>query len=251
MQYLHSLQSEWLKTRRSIASWLCLIGGFFIPLIYMIIFIKTQSSINQGPDGVNVWMLHFKQLWQNMAVFLLPMGLIMASSLITQVEYRNNTWKQLHTTPQSFTNIFAAKFSVVLLMTLKFFAFFNLGIFITGFVPCWIFDHAMPKSPVPWGYFLQENLRFFVTCLPIMAIQFLLSMQFRNFLVPIGVGFLGLVGTLIGAQWKYIVVSPYSYCPLKALPFHSPFNLLALSSFYFLMLTGISYWLYRSKKEKG
>src|SRR5262245_13811522 len=131
MKLLHSIQSEWLKTKRSTASWLCLIGGFFIPVIFLIIFLKDKSSIVHIPIR-NLWEMHFRQLWQNMSMFLLPMGVIMAASLITQVEFRNNTWKQLHTTPQSYTTVFTAKFVVIVIMTLKFFVFFNLGIFISG-----------------------------------------------------------------------------------------------------------------------
>lgn len=251
MSYLHSLQSEWLKTKRSAASWLCIIGGFFLPLIYMILFLKDQSSINHAPPGVDVWAAHFKNLWQNMGVFLLPMGLILTSSLITQVEYRNNSWKQLHTTPQTYTTIFAAKFSVVILMTIKLFIFFNIGILITGYVPCWLFDHGNPRDSFPFLHFLEINARFFIACLPVMALQFLISINFKNFLVPIGIGFLGLVGTLIGLPWQHIIISPFAYCSLNALGFPGRYNLMLMATLYFLVLTAISYWLYRTKKEKG
>ena len=130
MEFIHSLQSEWLKTRRSAASWLCLIGGFFIPTIYFIGFLRHQESFNTGkPD---IWEHYFTQLWSNTAGFLMPIGIILASSLITQIEYKNNTWKQLHTTPQSFTTVFFSKFTVILLMTAKFFIFFNIGILISA-----------------------------------------------------------------------------------------------------------------------
>ena len=95
---------------------------FFIPLIYFIGFLKDKSSINDYK--LDIWQKLFNQSWQNMAAFLLPMGVILASSLITQIEYKNNTWKQLHATPQTYTNIFIAKFSVIILMTIKFFIFF-------------------------------------------------------------------------------------------------------------------------------
>src|SRR5688572_24284850 len=172
MKLIHSIQSEWLKTRRSTASWLCLIGGFFIPLIYFILFLKDQSSINHIPSG-NPWEMHFNQLWQNMSMFLLPMGVIMASSLITQIEYRNNSWKQLHTTPQNYATVFAAKLIVILLMMVKFFIFFNIGILISAIVPCLLFDGALPEQPIPITYFLKENACYFIACLPIVSVQFL------------------------------------------------------------------------------
>ena len=249
MNYIYSLQSEWIKTKRSAASWLCIIGGFFIPLIYFIGFLKDKSSINDYK--FDIWQKLFNQSWQNMAAFLLPMGVILASSLITQIEYKNNTWKQLHATPQTYTNIFIAKFSVIILMTIKFFIFFNIGVILSGLIPCILFDNHLPKENLPIMYFIKWNIKYFITCLPIIAIQYLISLQFKNFLVPIGIGLLGLVGSLIGLSWKYIFISPYSYCAMTIMQAKRSFNIFQFSTIYFILIMLISYYLYISKKEKG
>ncbi|CAN5295555.1 hypothetical protein BH09BAC5_BH09BAC5_04420 [soil metagenome] len=251
MKFIYSLQSEWLKTKRSAASWLCLAGGFFVPLIYFIAFLKNQNSINDAYPFVNIWKSHFLQMWQNMAVFLLPMGVILASSLITQMEFKNNTWKQLNTTPQSYATIFLAKFSVIVLMILKFFLFFNFGIFFTAIVPCLIFDHHFPIMPVPVLFFLKVNAKIFLACMPIIAIQYLISLKFKNFLVAIGVGLLGLIGSLIGLGWKYIYLSPYSYTAQLVAGPKGEVNPQLAAAFYTIVITGISFYLFISKKEKG
>jgi lantibiotic transport system permease protein len=119
-QYIHSLQSEWIKTRRSTASWLVIIGGFFIPLIVIAIRLIKSSRLPAIYKAADFWERTFVQNWQVMAFFLLPMGVILATSLITQLEYKNNTWKQLHATPQLFSIIFFAKLTVIILMMLLF-----------------------------------------------------------------------------------------------------------------------------------
>lgn len=249
MNYINSLQSEWIKTKRSAASWLCIIGGFFIPLIYFIGFLKDKKSINDYK--LDIWQTLFNLIWQNMAIFLLPMGVILATSLITQIEYKNNTWKQLHATPQTYTNIFIAKFSVIILMTIKFFIFFNIGIILCGITPTILFDIHLPKENIPVMYFIKENIKYFITCLPIIAIQYLISLKFKNFLVPIGFGLLGLVGSLIGNSWKYIFISPFSYCAMTIIQAERDFNVFQFSSIYFIIIMLISYYLYITKKEKG
>ena len=250
MKFIYSLHSEWLKTKRSAASWLCLIGGFFIPLIYLIGFIINHKSINGYTP--NIWEQYFMQLWTNMGVFLLPMGVILVSSLITQMEYKNNTWKQVHTTPQSYTTIFFSKFSVILLLTVKFFIFFNIGILLSGIIPCLLFDHQFPKEGIPLVYFLKGNLKFFITCLPIIAIQYLISLKYKNFLVSIGVGLVALIGTLTGLSWEYIFISPYSFCVFNCMTAKKDvFNIYAASILYFLAIMTINYALYITKKEKG
>lgn len=249
MQFIYSLQSEWIKTRRSAASWLAIIGGFFIPTIMTFATLYSKATLNR--IGIGAWQEHFMNCWQSMAVFLLPMGIVLASSLITQMEFKNNTWKQLHTTPQSFTQIFFAKFTVILLMTVKFFIYFNIGIILSGIIPCLILDGEMPNTSIPVAIFLKQNGLFLITVLPILAIQYLISLQFKNFLVPIGIGMLFLIGSTIGMRWEHIYVSPYSYSVLKVVPFPIKFDLYTYAIIYFLVIMIISYYLYLNKKEKG
>jgi hypothetical protein len=249
MKFIYSVQSEWIKTKRSSASWLCIIGGFFIPLIYILKFCYDGNSINSYK--VDIWKLLFNQMWQNMATFLLPMGVILASSLITQLEYKNNTWKQVHASPQSFTTIFFSKLAVIGLMTLKFFLFFNIGILVAGILPSLLFDHKLPIQGIPITYFLRANFNYFVTCLPILAIQYLISLKFNNFLIAVGIGLLGLIGSLIAMPWKYVYLFPYSYSPMTVFPGKKDFPIYTYAFVYFAIIMIISYILYVSKKEKG
>lgn len=249
MKFINSIQSEWIKTRRSSASWLCIFGGFFIPIIYTIASLYEGITLDQNPLGA--WQSHFMKLWQIMSGFLLPMGVILASSLITQLEYKNNTWKQLITTPQSLTQIYFSKLSVILLMTLKFFVFFNIGILLSGIIPSLIIDHHLPQADFPIQVFLKQNGLFFITILPIIAIQYLISLQFKNFMVPIGFGILMLIGTLIGNQWEHIYISPYSFSFLKVFPVPLTFNLYNYAIIEFVLIMVISYYLFLNKKEKG
>lgn len=257
MKFIYSLQSEWLKTKRSAASWLCIIGGFFIPTIYLIYFLVKSKTIVEADAAGNVWELHFFSLMQNMKAFLLPMGVIMASSLITQMEFKNNTWKQLHTTPQSLTTIFLAKFSVIAIMTVKFFVFFSIGVILSGLIPCLIVNGKLPEDSFPFWFFIKENIKVFILCLPIMAIQYLISLRFKNFLVPVGIGLIGLIGSMIGSMWEYIYISPYSYVFLDHLRNVKVFtgkitiNLYQEASIYFVLLMAISYVMFHYKKEKG
>lgn len=247
--FFYSVQSEWLKTKNSIASWLCLVGGFFIPLLYLIADIKNKTFINSA--GTEIWQTHFTRLWMNMSGFLLPMGLILASSLITQVEFKSNSWKQVHVTPQKYSTIFFAKLAVLLGMTLKFFLFFNIGVIIAGTVPCLIFDHSFPKENIPWLYFIEKNARYFIACLPIIALQYLLSLQFKNFVIAVGVGLAGLIGTFIAFRWQYIYLSPFSYTNPFAERSGFSENILLYATIYFVVFTIISFYLYVNKKIKG
>jgi lantibiotic transport system permease protein len=255
--FLHSFRSEWLKTKRSTATWLTIIGGFFTSLIYLFAYLSNHSAIvaNLRPDE-KIWKTHFFRLWQTMAFFLLPMGVILASSLITQIEFKNNTWKQLHTTPQSLTTIFFSKISVILLMMLQFFILFNLGILLSGLITGLFYsDIPFLKQQIPFLFFLKVNIKFFICCLPIIAFQYLISLQFKNFLVAVGTGLVILMSSLIGLNWKYVYILPYSYCGLNfnSVASNTPpkHSIYLYSIEFFLLFMLISYILYLTKKEKG
>jgi hypothetical protein len=260
MDFINSFQSEWLKKKRSLASWLVIAGAAFTPSIILMSRIKNAGKLSALYVSNDFWTKLWNQTWESMAVFLLPFGIILAAGLITQIEYKNNTWKQLHATPQKFATIFFAKFLVILLMLVQVFVLFNVGMYLSAVIPSMLFSNLpYPTAPIPYLYFLQANANFFLDCLPILALQYLLSLQFRNFLVPIGTGFalwfLG-VGML---PWNYSYIFPYIHGTIDFLISSGqfgnrkvpPINIQLLSVIYFVLITIVSYVLYVTKKEKG
>jgi hypothetical protein len=260
MTFINSFQSEWLKKKRSLASWLVLAGAVFTPSIILIARIKNYDKLPALYASDDFWQKLWNQSWESMAVILLPMGVILATSLILQLEYKNNTWKQLHTTPQTLTTIFLAKLAVLLTMMAGLFILFNVGIFLSAVIPAMLFkDVSYPLAGVPYANFLNENLKYFVDCLPILALQYLLGLQYKNFLVPVGVGFVVWVLGIGVLSWEYSFIFPYNQCVLDFLMSSGqlgnrkvpPVNLQLLAAVYFVAITIVSYALYLTKKEKG
>lgn len=250
MEFFNSLQAEWIKTKRSSSNWLSLIGGLFIPVIMTCVAFYFDKTINDTPNYA--WEALYRSSWQDMAVFLLPMGMILAGSLITQIESKNNTWKQVHATPTRFSTIFFSKFTVILLMTVKFFVYFNIGVILSAVIPTLFLEGTLPNASFPFWFVLKINAKIFIACMPILAFQYLLSLNFKNFLVPIGLGFLGLIGTMIPyTTIKLIYLSPFSYTLYQVLPKETSFNPNVYALLSFLFITAISYFLYIRKKDKG
>jgi hypothetical protein len=130
MDFINSFQSEWLKKKRSLATWLVVAGAFFTPSIILLSRIKNADKLAALYASDDFWQRLWNQTWESMAVFLLPVGIILATALIVQIEYKNNAWKQLHTTPQRFATIFFAKFLVILIMLVEVFVLFNVGMYL-------------------------------------------------------------------------------------------------------------------------
>lgn len=259
MTFIYSFQSEWLKRRRSLASWLVLVGAFFTPAIILASRIKNHARLNALNASEDFWRRLWNQSWESMEVFLLPIGIILATGLFAQIEFKNNTWKQLHTTPQWLTTIFFAKLLVVLLMLVEVFALFNVGVYLSAAVPSLLFANVpQPAAPIPFAEFWRANVNFFVDCLPIVALQFMLSLRFRNFLVPVGAGFaiwfLG-VGLL---SWEYSYLFPYNHGAINFLTATGhfagrrlPASTEALALIYTAAFTLAGWAMYVNRKEKG
>ena len=256
MSYIHSFQSEWLKTKRSAASWLTLAGGLFIPLIILIDLFTNYKTLPAAYTAAHFWERHFSRSWQFMAFFLLPVGVILASSLIAQLEFRNNTWKQLLATPQKHSTIFFAKLLVIITMMLQFFILFTIGIYLSAVIPSLVLKGVTyPAEPLLLKGFIKTTGLFFIDCLPVIALQYLLSLQFKNFLVPIGIGLAIFMAALIANSWQYVYIIPYSYCMISFSRIQGrsaitvPVHTIAIG--YFLVFTIAGYLLFILKKEKG
>lgn len=258
MQYLLSVQSEWMKTRRSTAALLVVIGAFFIPAIIIFMRFVQREQLAALYQSPSFWHNHFFKHWQTMAFLLLPMGVILCVSLITQIEYRNNTWKQLHTTPQSFPVIFFAKLTVIILMMLQFFILFTIGIYVSAVMPLLFSKQAIyPVQPIPWQDMLLTNAKFFLASLPVLAIQYLLSLRFKNFMLPLGAGIVLLVASTFAIQWEYGYTLPFTYtgytyllCAASHTTIQMPVNILWMSVIMFSVFTIAGYCLYTSKRDK-
>jgi lantibiotic transport system permease protein len=254
-----SLQSEWLKKKRSLASLMIVGGAFFTPVVIIVVRLFHGATLPKLYTAPNFWIQIWQSSWESMALFLIPLGTIMATSLITQLEYKNNTWKQLHTLPVSLNTFFFSKLIVILVLLLQFLILFNIGIYLAAIVPyLLVCGTPYPTAPIPMRYFLRENVLFFIDCLPIVALQYLLSLKYKNFLLPFGIGFLLWIASIGSLVWKYNYLLPYTHGMLNYLKTQSggkvvnpEVNFHYVAFGYFIVFTIASYILYVTKKEKG
>src|ERR1700761_8029804 len=96
--FLISRRTELMKIRRSAAFWLVIAGSAFLPVLMFLMY-TTRPDMFVKRLGKDPWMGHILQGFEAASFFLWPMLIIIVASLITQIEYRNNTWKQVLASP--------------------------------------------------------------------------------------------------------------------------------------------------------
>lgn len=212
MSFLRSVRVELIKTRRSAAFWICFLGGGFIPFVFFLQYM-IKPDANAKKLAGDPWVIHIGQLWQTFSVFLLPMFIILTCSLIVQLEYKNNTWKQVFSSPRTYTDIYFSKLAAIFGLIILLFLVFNILSIVAAIVPDLVYNKKLGfiNKRFSWLRFLNLNIRLFIACWGIIAIQYWISLRFKNLVVPIGIGLACLIITLIAMGWEHIFKVPYAF----------------------------------------
>ncbi len=213
MNLLISLRSELLKTRRTASFYLTLIGAAVGPVLYLFNVLLDEGELDgKSKDPLNAL---FKILSDMNGVALFPLFIILICTLLPQIEYRNNTWKQVFASPQTKANVFLAKFMTVHLLMLLFLIATHLFMFMTIVAINFIKPNLeLFKHPFDESIAIVNAANAYLVMLAVCALQFWIGLRSRNFIVPIGIGLaLWLIGTIMAVQYKSSLVNyfPYSF----------------------------------------
>ncbi len=209
--FLTGVKAESMKVRRTPAFWLTLGGAGFIPLVNFIRLAGRPDVFVLRMKG-NPWMLHANDCWAPAASFLLPLYVVLLVSLIAQIEYGNNTWKQVYASPRSYADIFFSKFLVVNFLIIVCFVLFTLLIVLSGYAVSAVNrDYNFLSDSVPWAHLLRVAEKMYLSILGITALQFALSIHIKNFVTPLAIGMALLIGGFMIRQWEHIAYYPYMH----------------------------------------
>jgi lantibiotic transport system permease protein len=223
MKLMTALRSEILKTKRTASFYFTVIGAAPIPAIFLLNVLTGGGDLEAiRKDPLNA--MFELDIERNGLVFF-PVFVILVCSLLPQIEYRNNTWKQVFASPQTKLDVFAAKFININLLILLFLVanlvFMSLAIVATHFFHPTL---DLLHQPLDATRVLLNTANAYVTILALCAFQFWLGLRFRNFIIPTAVG-LGLwfIGMMISFEFQSNLVDffPYSF---QTFPFISKFQ---------------------------
>jgi hypothetical protein len=258
MSFILSMQAELLKTKRTASFWLSIAGAAFIPAM-LLIGMFTGDDASKAALLKDPWTKFFNMGWEILAVFVLPMYIILVSTLLTQIEYRNNTWKQVFASPQSLGNIFFSKFLTIHVMIVFCFLLFNLFMILAAitanvFNPKFNFLHTSINREM----LLKLNLKSYISILGMSAIQYWLSLRFKNFVAPMGIGLALVIAGIVAmiVRWAHIYKYPYPFPMLtyylvqkKGRPLLENHELNSVG--YLVGFVLIGFFDMKTRKEKG
>lgn len=257
MEFYRIFKAEWLKKKGSMAHWLVIAGGFFVPMVHMLTYFFYPERLLMLHQADNpFWQLVFQRSWNLMSVVFLPMGIVIAVSMLCQLEFRNNAWKQVYATPVRFSSVFFAKLMVILVMLGQLIILFNLGMVLAVMIPPLIHSSLpLPNYPIEITYFIRANVIYFLMCMPMVLLQFGLGLYFKNFVIPLGVGLVLVVLGMAAISWEYHYLIPSLYPFLHFMSSVNNglklYNLMNWAAGYSLLFFVFSYISYRFNPQKG
>ena len=212
MNLLLSIRSEILKSKRTASFYLTLISAAIVPVIFLLNVAFEGISKEDQNDSLNAI---FREGFMNTAFVIFPIFVMLISTLLPQIEFKNNAWKQVLASPQTKLNVFTAKYINIHLLMIVFLIAHNLFMLVAVVAMHFIEPTVnLLHQPLNVRSILTNNLNAYVTLLAISAIQFWVGLRFRNFILPIGLGFaLWFMGTLMALElhWSLAEYFPYSF----------------------------------------
>jgi lantibiotic transport system permease protein len=212
-----SIRSELLKTKRT-ALWYFTLT---IAIAVSTIFALTVSANDPSPK-MNPWTAIYTEEFKSLNLLVLPIFTILVCTLLPQIEFRSNTWKQVLASPQKLTQIYFSKFLLVQILLFLF-----LVIFLTSAAVCTLISGIFSPSlqifqySVDWHLLLQCTGRTYFSILALSVIQFILGLTIKSFIVPIAVGFiLWLLGNVLLFEMHSSLahIFPYSFSAMTVFP---------------------------------
>lgn len=210
-RFLLNIKAELWKCRRTAAYWITLAAAMILPLILLIVYI-TRPLAHIQAQGNQPWLWHIDNVWETTAIVFLPMYVILVTSLVVQIEYRSNTWKQVYASPRSYADIFFSKFVVLQLLIISCILLFNILLLIVPYIASVIHKgYKFTSTPIPWSWLFTISGKLYLSVLALSTLQYWLSLRIRNYIVPLALGLVLLVAGLIAHNWEYIAYHPYAY----------------------------------------
>jgi len=212
-----ALRAEILKSRNSFAVWLSVAGTIANVLIFFTLTLFDAAL----PVSPHPWRHFIIRFYEGISFMMLPLYVVILASLVTFMEHRSNTWRQLYALPVSRWQYYWSKQLFIVLLFVGAHLLFIAGMLGSGLLLGLLRPGTGSLgSPLPVTEILSLAWQTFVSVLGMMAWQYWISLRFQPFIIPLTIGIIGfVVVSLMGPAWPGNYFIPYAY-PVQYMPHH-------------------------------
>jgi hypothetical protein len=252
-----SLRTEVLKCSHTGLLWLTIGAALTMPFIKLTAFLASEELFTYVVK-YDSWHIYTMMNWRDEAAILLPAFVILLYNGMVQIETRNGTWKQVFMLPRSYTDVYFSKFILAQGWILFFLVCFDGALLGTGLLLSHLrHDAPFGRYAIPWFQVWLISYRVYVGTLGLSALQYWMSLRFKNPLWSVGIG-LGLLfaSLLIGGWVDGHFYSPYLIPLLMFQKGHSAEQfslplLYTLAGSASVLFLGLGWWDMSTRNVKG
>ncbi|MDQ0494587.1 ABC transporter permease [Paenibacillus brasilensis] len=158
------------------------------------------------------WLLLLSAMLTMHALLFMPMLTAVFGSLVCRFEHGGGGWKQLLSLPLSRTSLYAAKLTIIM-------ALVGLTQLLFGGALLGVGAVQDMNGPIPWAVIAQSLLAGWVACLPLAALQLMVSFLWSSFAAPLALNFVFTVpNILIAKSQTYAPYYPWVQPLLAMMP---------------------------------
>lgn len=208
MTFHRLFKAELIKTRGT--------HGFLITLLIPLLITILQFSIfyfkhaQFAGTGMNPWGIMGRNLFNFLGIIVMPMYVVVIAYLVNFTEHQANSWKYLFALPIPKFQIYSAKSLLALLWLLLFCVLLSLLFLASGQLLSQVRPDIGFQDYTITRPFLAAMIKLFLCGVGILSIQFFLSIYWKDFIRPVGIG-LGLtIAGFILSSWEHIYIFPYA-----------------------------------------
>lgn len=207
--FLSLLKGEHYKTKRNFALFLIIAFPLFISICVTAYLIYKSGEVDMAIPGINPWTFLLGRYIFGFYNFYPLITAILCYSLC-DMEYKNDSFKQLFTLPFSKKMIFATKMiyltEIILISSIIAFAsYMASGLLLSHVAPQYNFQQFDVLGIA--GIFFTK---IFLYLLAVAFIQYCLSLMFKSFVVPVGIAcFMTIFSAILSVLWDLNYLIPY------------------------------------------
>lgn len=207
--YARNLSVETIKCKRTFVLLLAAGAPFFIVFLFFnVLYFKGHEMVKPGANPWPVLLVQIMQVW---ALLFFPLYISLQSALYNGLEHQANTWKHVYSLAVPKWSVYAGKFTLftvlITVSMLLLFLFIQLAGWLLGVL----------KPGLGFGQYTDDALiardcfKIFLAGLGVTAVQFYVSLRFRNFILPSAFGLLMTITAVALLRWDHINKFPYAW----------------------------------------
>jgi lantibiotic transport system permease protein len=220
--------------------------------VWLLVLVSPAIAVLMGllANAGGNWRVLLSAMLIVHALLFMPMLTAVFASLVCRFEYGGGGWKQLLSLPLSRTSVYAAKLTFIMALVGLTQILFGGALLVVGAV-------RDMNGPIPWAMIVQSLLAGWIACLPLAALQLMVSFLWSSFAAPLALNFVFTVpNILIANSQTYGPYYPWAQPLLAMMPigkdnfgaFMVPIDTLitvVLGSFVVFLFAGLTVFRYK------